>query len=410
MSEVTHQVDASQVRKPIKEKPFSGNPGEGEPVNPRNDAIEDISEKFEKQRVIDLHEAMEADPGLKQNQEAIEAGMATANATALADGLLKTDDEAAAVVAAQAEANDGAASRTPMHVPATEPEKPALPTELQDDPLANYIEIRDGKPMMKFKVDGETIYRDLNEVHIREQKNEAADRRLQHASEWQKDLQRRETNIEAAQERLNNQYTQQQQVVSPLPEPRADVDDLDITKVSKGIVSSLFNGTEEEAAVKLAETLTKINRSGAQPQPVIDADALVKKATVAARTEFETDNYNRNVVKAWNTFEEDFKDVMADEDAFAFADAITGKIEKDHPDWTPDQVMMEAGTRARTVVIANKQPAVAPAADADRQLNKDKLTPIPKQRTATQELPEEEKPQTAQEALDEIRRSRNQPI
>jgi hypothetical protein len=402
MSEVTHQEGGA----PIQEKPFPNNPGEGEPTDPRTAAIDDISDKFEAQRLLDRDEAIAADPGLAAKQKEMDDALDRENDAARAAGLLDPDQAADKVASTL---DDGAAGREAMHQP-QEQVKPALPTELQDDPLAEYIDMVDGRPMFRSKVDGQIIHTDLDTVRVTQQKHEAADRRLQQASEWQKDLQQREQAFATQQA-----APVAQPMISP-PSDLAAVDDLDINAVSKDIVASMFKGTEDEAAEKLADTLGRIARRPAQAvsQP-IDADALVNRATAAARESVQQERYTDDVNEAWGNFTTDFKDVHDDPEAFTFADSLTGGIEQAHPDWKPAQVMMEAGRRAREVVInPRKQLAelnnpLPPANDADRQNAKSNLVPIPQARVGTQEPVPEERPQTPSEALAEIRASRNQP-
>lgn len=399
--------DDGTIREPISEKPFPNNPGEGKGTDPRTAAVDDISARFEEQRVKDLNEAIATDPGLAANQKEMDDALVAENASLVEQGLLDNPDQAAAKVAQVLD--DGAASREDMHHPEVVT-KPALPKELQDDPLAEYIDMVDGRPMFRSKVDGEIVHTDLDTVRATQQKHEAADRRLQSAAEWQKDLQRREA---ALTEKEKTPAVES--VVHPLPEVTA-VDDLDITAVSKDIVASMFSGTEEEASAKLADTLTRISK---RPAPAasqqIDADAIVSQATAAAREEIKQENYKDDVTSAWGKFTTDYKDVHDDPDAFALADSLTNEIELAHPNWKPQQVMMEAGERARKIVITPKaeilelKKSLSPAVDADRQKAKSQITPIPLTRNGVQAPEPEARPQTAREALDEIRRSRNQP-
>ena len=396
---------------PIQEKPFPNNPGEGDPVDPRTAALASIGENFEAHRAQEIQEAIENDPGIAFKQHEMQQALERENAQ---NEQLDTADDAAAKV--EQTLDDGAQGRQPLHPPA-DTEKPALPEELQDDPLADYIDMVDGRPMFRMKVDGEIVHRDLDAVRAEAQKNEAADRRLQAASDWQKDLQQREAQVAERERAAATQPT----VVSPPPE-RTDVDDLDIDAVSHEIVTSMFSGTEEEAAAKLADTLRKVRGTG-QAAPQIDADALVQQAKQAAREELDQDNYNKDVNSAWNDFTTEYADVHGDTDAFAFADSQSSLIEKQHPDWSPRQVMMEAGKRAREKVIvprqrlaeleAERENPPPPAPDADRQANKQNLQPLPQARTATYEEPEGDDPnaaQTPQEALADIRAARNQPV
>lgn len=398
---------------PKQEKPFPNNQGEGEPTDPRSEALNQIGDSFEAHRAQEIKEAVENDPGIAYRQQEMQQALDRENGRNAEQ--LDTADDAADKVADTLD--DGAQGRQPLH-PQADTEKPALPEELRDDPLADYIEMVDGRPMFRMKVDGEVVHKDLDAVRTEAQKAEAADRRLMSASEWQKDLQQREARIAQRERELESQP----KVVSPPPEQRADVDDLDIDTVSKDIVTSMFSGTEEEAAQKLAETFKKIKGSG-QPVAQIDPNELVQQAKKAAREELDQDNYQKNVNTAWTDFTTSYKDVHDSPEAFAFADSQSSLIEKEHPDWGPREVMMEAGARARRIVLepqqrlaeleAKQDDPPKPAPDADRQANKSNLRPLPQSRTATYEEPKGEDPnavQSPQEALAQIRGARNQPV
>lgn len=409
MSEDATLQDGSPA--PTRETPMhqqTRNPAGGEGVNPRQDFLDDLSDKFEQRRSQELAEAVANDPGLAQKQREMDEQLARENEQHREDGLLDTDEDAAAAVQQQADANDGAANREPLHEPPAEPEKPALPAELRDDPLAEYIDMVDGRPMLRMKVDGEIVHRDLDAVRANEQKDAAADARLQYAAEWQKDLQQREANL-----REREAMPTQQTDVSP-PPSQQDVDDLDIAGISKDLVNSMLTGSTEEATEKVTEALTQIAKRTGQPATPVDVEQIVQRAKAEARAELDADNTKKTTDEAWNDFKDEYSDVVADDEAFDFADSLTPRIEKEHPDWGPRQVMMEAGKRARDVVVKAKlaQKGEEPAPDAGRQANKQNLTPLPTARTATYEPPEQDdpnRPQSPQEAFAEIRRSRNQP-
>ena len=115
-----------------------------------------------------------------------------------------------------------------------------------------------------------------------------------------------------------------------------------------------------------------------------------------------------------------YEDVHQDRDAFVYADAQAARIQKQFPDWTPEQVMNEAGKRAREAILEPRrrlqeleqpQDPQPQQPDADRQNAKQNLQPLPRQRTDVQPTEEvEERPQTPAEALEEIRAGRNQPV
>jgi len=111
--------------------------------SPRDISIAAMTERMEANRSQELQDAIEADPGLAANQARIDNQIEAANKAAVEAGELPAGDP------------DGAASVQPMHQPPAKPQPAPLPSNLEGDPLSEFIVMQDGRPMFSTKVNGQ---------------------------------------------------------------------------------------------------------------------------------------------------------------------------------------------------------------------------------------------------------------
>lgn len=364
------------------------------PVDVRNNALDDISDRFEASRRTEIDEAVETDPGLAQNQKAIDDELVAAN---------KAIAEAEGVVADPVE--------EVITEPVLEPEPIAepLPTELKDDPLKDFIAMRDGVAMFVTKVDGNEVLIPLDKARAQLQKHTAAEVRLQNVNTMKQQLDERETAISANEVALQNRIDK---LSAPPPEP-SGVDDQALDNDAKSLVSTLFTGTEDEAVEAMKDVLSK-NRTPVIPaSPVVDQDALVAQTATAVRTQITQEARDSDAQTGFKQFQSDYPDIMADVNLYRMADAMTDEIALENPEWKLSQVMDEAGKKTRewmdSVRIPTPGKVETPVASVDRQTRKAKLVPMPKPASAVQPAPAPESPQTPADALAEMRKTRNQP-
>lgn len=144
----------------------------------------------------------------------------------------------------------------------------------------------------RIKVDGEEREVTDDELIRSYQKNAAADRRLEEASNLL-----REANERAAQLAA--------QVVTPPPVTTPETPDKDFQAEVKSVLSKLYEGDEDKAADALASLLMK-TRGGDQPTPTapsIDIDQL----TVQIQQKMD-------IEKAFASIQSDYPDLIADPD------------------------------------------------------------------------------------------------
>ena len=388
--------------------------------SPRDISIAAMSERMEANRIVEIQESIEADPGLAANQARIDAQIKAANQEAIAAGLLPAGDP------------DGAASIQPMHTPPTEPQPAPLPADVAADPLSEYIIMQDGKPMFSTKVNGQLRLIPLEDARRELQIGTAAAIRMNEATRLHQQVSEREVAMSANEAALA-QRVATAPVVPAVP-ARADLSEEDLYDEAKEIFSTAFTGTEEDAARKLANTLVKLRGSVTAPaahmQPRVDERAIVRKAAQAAVGAIQNVEKTKDVRSGYVRFQEDYPDVMSDPALYKMADNMTDEIEKENPTWPISQVMDEAGKRTRAWVNKLKgvepdppdplpQPGSQnigvlpqPPPQNHRQDRKSELVRIPTVASAAvheQPADDLEIDQTPQEAFAELKQSRGQP-
>lgn len=390
---------------PTSESPTSEKAAAEQRPSSHTQSVEDISERFEKQRNEELEAALADDPDLRAAQARVDAQMERER-----EEQEKEEDQPTGEPEEELarQLDDGAASREQMHEP--EAGESEIPEELRDDPLADYIVMDGGKPKMRLKVDGEERLLDLERARAIIQKNTAADDRLREASKWSKELQEREANVQRAEQALRDRTSQP---ATP-PADTSGAEAPDLKKRSAEIVKSMFSGSEEEATEKLAGFAQEIFEHARKSTPHVDPEELGRQAVATARQELAAEAYRQDAKTGWEEFQQEYPDLMADQRLFGFADSLTDGIQEEHPEWSPGKVMMEAGKRTREWISSlkgeNGEPEPEPEpADTGRVAAKESLRRVPRPGTARREVEPEERPQTPAEIVREMRAARNQP-
>jgi hypothetical protein len=320
---------------------------------------------------------------------------------------------AAAPAEAQAAGDDppAAAATTAAPAPAAEPS------------LDDYVVIKDGKPMLKLKVDGRDVFQPLATARATLQKHSAAEKRLAEAAEA-----RRQNDIQAQAIRQREIEIQRREQALTQPAPAttgsqpsaatAAVDDQGLQNEAKELVASLLRDSEDEAAKKVAKVLARVRQAPAAP--AVDVNAIAKNVAQTVKGEIRQEAVQRDMVSGYNAFQNDYPEIAGDPNLYRIADGLTNDIAKEHSDWSPSQVMAEAGKQTREWLQSIGAPAPTPAAapkgttkqPTDRQTVKQNLRPMPAARTARQPTEPSEQPTRVdpREALMEMRKARGQAV
>lgn len=310
---------------------------------------------------------------------------------------------------------DGAQAVQPMHPPAEPVAPEPLPAELLGHEMADYIVMHNGEPHMKAKVHGVDKLIPMSKVQAQAQKLDAAEVTLEQAAITTRDLAQREEWIRENEASLKTRL----ETPAPLPPVDTGVPDEKLVGEAKEIVSTLFRGDEDAAATKLA-TLLKRSQAPANPVPAIDTTQLVNQAADVAVTKMTQIDKQKDAVSGLEQFKTSYPEIMADPMLYRIADKFTDVIEKENPSWSPTQLMLEAGVRTKKwlaqqkgeTIPADPPPADPASIDPNRQERKDNLVRIPNPAlgAVSPHGVTEEPVQTPNDALNEIRESRGQPV
>ena len=224
--------------------------------------------------------------------------------------------------------------------------------------------------------------------------NKAAQNRLEKANE-----------ATAQAKAMQAQVAAWMQANAPKPAPTPSADEL-----LKTLAANRF-GTDEEFASSLKATLGQLI-------PKVDENAILLKATASIKR----DDANAK-------FSTEFSDVLANPLVKKLAlqmegEALSPHIQNGQINWTAlaqldwNNFYSTIGTQLRSVIGQRQsQPTVAPAANAsgnpsqlsEREARKASIVNLPQAAAARAVAPAEEKPETREEALNRMRKSRGIP-
>jgi hypothetical protein len=260
------------------------------------------------------------------------------------------------------------------------------------DPLEDFIVREDGRaPMFKTIVNGQVRLVPLETARTQLQKHLSAEVFFN----------KRKGELDAREQALNTRAAQ------PVMQP---ADDASIDTDATDLVRSLLSDPEAVAAKKMAATLRKI-RQGATPQ--IDINAVGQLAANVARREIAAEDTQKALTSGLSKFQSTYPEISEGSELYLIADRKTEAIAEEHPEWSPEQVMLEAGKQTRDWVkslgqVAGKRTGVVQLSDTRQQL-KQNLKPMPQSRSARPAPAQDDNAdQSPQDAMAEIRKSRGQ--
>ena len=370
-------------------------PGRDPVLTARDELLARMDEQIVQERAAE-HERFLASSDVDPRAAALAAAMAKeARGEAIA-----TDKGHRNLEQGAEELEDGAASVQPFKDEAERKAKEAVRISHKgEDPLGDYVVRVDGKPMFRTTVDGQEKLIPLDAARAELQKHIAANIRLQSAAARQKELDAREAAL------------RKREATPVKAHPSATP--VDETALAREVVRSLVTETEEQAAAKLAKTFKTI-RQAATPQ--IDLNQVREVAATTARQTVAVERTQAAFQDGFTQFQKDYPEIAKDSDLFALADKRSETIGNEHPDWTPEAVMKEAGRQTREWMKAMGFTPSAPkngtppaSTDPIRQQRKDNLVPVPQPRSARPAVAEAEEDNSPTGTLAEIRKSRGQP-
>lgn len=362
----------------------------------RDALLADMDAKIEAQRAQE-NEAFLADSGVDPQRLLLARQMERE-----ANGLPLEGDQTPTATE-EPELEDGAESVEPVRTaPAPARRDAQRISNKGDDPLGEFVVRVNGKPMFKAMVDGQEKLIPLETARAQLQKHVAADIRLQDVARQRKELENRAAVVTAKERELGAR------AAAPAAAP---ADDAALETEAVELVRSLVNETEAQAAARLAKTLKTIRQAAA---PQIDVKAIVKQAGDEAEARIVARDTGRAMTEGLTAFQRNYPDIAGDPDLFALADRKTDAIAEEHPEWTPQQVMDEAGRQTHAWMKERGmqiRPGVRQGNGTpnNRQQRKDGLRPMPAVRSARPAPAQQQSDvQSPADAVAEMRKARGQ--
>lgn len=301
----------------------------------------------------------------------------------------------------EAEGDDGDQGAAPAVAPRPEvrqEEQEAPPPQKREvqrdeDGFETYLNDQ-GVRVMKLRIDGVDEEVPVTKAKASIQKNFAADRRLQHATELLRTAEERAAAIEERERRLRETMS------GPRP-----VSDEDAEREAKHIIDKLLDGEADEAAKELAKAMRR-----GPSTPIVDQAELEERAAQRALSKISEAEYHRDVAKGTQLFSEKYPEIVDDPDLFFLANQKTIDLQKTKPYLTPTEILLEAGEYvAKRFGRPSARSSGAPATQSPaRQQRKDQLKPMPRPATARTERPAPPRVPTKEDWIAEQRRLRGQ--
>ena len=200
---------------------------------------------------------------------------------------------------------------------------------------------------VELKVDGEVVIKTQEEVDaaggVAEiQKSLTADKRLQQASE-----ERQRINAEREQLRLDQEQllVKQQELAKIDQQEQKETLNTDIEEALRAQAEATYSGDVDEL-VKANRKLYELQHPVQQvaPQPTLDKadiDAAVKQ-------QLESAARSASIDEGKAAFAAEYAEISSNPELYAQANQRTIELSKQHPDWSPRQIIMEAGSQTKS--------------------------------------------------------------
>lgn len=203
------------------------------------------------------------------------------------------------------------------------------------------------------------------------QKDLAGDQKLRMAAETERLLAEKAQELEARERRLAEASSQ--------PPPGAVNEDLEV-KIAQH--TELLLEGDTDAANRLMAEIISTGRGSSTP----NIDDLATQVATQVEARASQRNHEESVQDGWKQFQADYSDVIADQDALAFADIQVKNIRAAEPELSPKEVILKAGqiTRERLHLSGvngsqdQGQDAEPDELRADRKSRKANLKPMPR--------------------------------
>ena len=199
---------------------------------------------------------------------------------------------------------------------------------------------KDGKWYAKRKVNGQEEEVEFETILAQNQKEVAADQKLEQASNRLREVELKEQSILHREQELRNQQYSQPSTDAAYDEPSTDAQQNGENQISASdLTEAIFNG-EEDKVTELFD-----NMMSRRSEPATNRAEIVNEAVAQLREEQEIEranDYEGARIKALAEVETDNADIMDDPDMRMIANARSGQLYQEDPSRSPKEILQEA--------------------------------------------------------------------
>jgi len=271
--------------------------------------------------------------------------------------------------------------------------------------------------MVEIKVHGRSIMVEKDKIEkaggvVAYQKEVAVQQGFQDLAQQRKNLEAREQMIaqreqqlqkQAALPTLDKQQAKPQTTQNDPPAPTGDQPNM--AALIKQHREALLDGDDETADNLLAELLSIPHK--AQKEQGFDPDQLIQQATQQAVQNIEQRERNKSLVKARDKLYQDHPELNQDTRLFQAVDEETVKVEREHPDWEPAQILVESWNRVDQWRSGGRPERQQSASSEQKQQEKRAMS-HPKAANGRAQAPPQPKVQTRSDIVNQLRAARGQ--
>lgn len=260
--------------------------------------------------------------------------------------------------------------------------------------------------LVELKVNGQQVFKTAQEVEDAGgipaiQKQLSGEMKLQAAATRNQSLDQRELNLNERERQLGIRET------TPAPTVPAPVE-TDVPSVdSKALAEDLVVGDTDKVAAAIDQIIATRQPQQPQPQQPVQQPPVQQIDREALKREIRND---LSLDGALEGFARDFSDIYDHPGNKMLANEQTVILGNAHPDWSPAQILTEAGKRTRAILkIPAQEPAPEPSAlERKQQIKQTTVDQIPQASSrGTQAQVPEHRPKSKAEIFAEMEANRS---
>lgn len=274
--------------------------------------------------------------------------------------------------------------------------------DLEEDRIAVPLVKKGDSWYATAKINGEAVDVEWDEVLAQYQKNSSADKRLQEASERQRELEDYEAKLNAYRADLEAKTRQPSPDAGTTQSPSSDATDA----LYEQYHDALFQGDENKAS-----SLLKKIRATEKPAPQVDVNSIIERTKAEMREEEKQARergYEIRRKQAVEMFHSEYPDIAADIGMLAVADRRSAELYQSNPTRDPWDIMQECASYAQDWLKVKVDTMGGGSREVVRQERKQSMEEVtPKNVRAI--IGEDEQELSYSDIISEMKQGRGQP-